>query len=110
MALIKCKECNKKISDTAQTCPHCGFNIQKQKEEEQKKIFEKYTNGCLLIIVIFILFLLIIGLNHPTDSKYEACINTCGYLKGKGLYTSHENVKCQKKCSYELEQRRERKK
>ena len=27
MALIKCKECGKEISDQAQTCPNCGYPI-----------------------------------------------------------------------------------
>lgn len=27
MALIKCPECNKEISDKAAVCPHCGFAI-----------------------------------------------------------------------------------
>ena len=26
MALINCKECNKEISSTVKTCPHCGFS------------------------------------------------------------------------------------
>lgn len=26
MSLIKCPECKRKVSDTAVTCPHCGFN------------------------------------------------------------------------------------
>ena len=27
MALISCPECNKEISDKAQSCPHCGYPI-----------------------------------------------------------------------------------
>lgn len=27
MALIKCKECGKEVSDKAETCPHCGYKI-----------------------------------------------------------------------------------
>lgn len=42
MALIKCKECNKKVSDQATTCPHCGFEIAadnaKQKAEAEEKL------------------------------------------------------------------------
>lgn len=30
MALIKCKECAKEISDSAKQCPHCGFKKKKQ--------------------------------------------------------------------------------
>ena len=26
MALIKCPECSKEVSDKAKTCPHCGKN------------------------------------------------------------------------------------
>ena len=29
MALIKCPECGKLISDKAATCPNCGFDVQK---------------------------------------------------------------------------------
>lgn len=32
MALIKCKECNKEISDKATTCIHCGCPIEKEIE------------------------------------------------------------------------------
>jgi DNA-directed RNA polymerase subunit RPC12/RpoP len=27
MALIKCPECDNNISDSAKSCPHCGFNL-----------------------------------------------------------------------------------
>ena len=27
MALIKCPECGKEISDTAKSCPNCGYMI-----------------------------------------------------------------------------------
>lgn len=30
MALIKCIECNQEISDTAKSCPHCGYKYKKQ--------------------------------------------------------------------------------
>mgnify|MGYP004669853055 CR=1 FL=1 len=30
MALIKCKECEKEFSDTAEVCPHCGYSEQKE--------------------------------------------------------------------------------
>jgi hypothetical protein len=29
MALINCKECNKEISDSVKSCPHCGFKLKK---------------------------------------------------------------------------------
>ena len=31
MALINCPECNKEISDKAETCPNCGVRLRPQK-------------------------------------------------------------------------------
>lgn len=47
MALIKCPECGKeKVSDSAESCPECGYNIKKhfddiRKAEQEKKEAEK---------------------------------------------------------------------
>lgn len=30
MALIKCEECGKKISNKAKVCPHCGVEIDEE--------------------------------------------------------------------------------
>lgn len=35
MALIKCPECGKEISDQATSCPNCGYPISNEKKEEQ---------------------------------------------------------------------------
>lgn len=33
MALIKCPECQKEVSDTAETCPHCGYRLKPAKRQ-----------------------------------------------------------------------------
>lgn len=33
MALIKCPECGRDISDTAAVCPHCGYDMAQKKED-----------------------------------------------------------------------------
>ena len=39
MALIKCLECNReKISDSAKSCPHCGFKPNAEKNKRRNKI------------------------------------------------------------------------
>lgn len=80
MALIKCKECGKKISDTVEVCPHCGITLdesicpkckneidkdkdefcshcgyQLKKEKNNKKI--NFLNKKLIIIVVIILLI-----------------------------------------------------
>lgn len=41
MALIECPQCGKKISDSARSCPHCGYTC--GKEQEQDKRYEELT-------------------------------------------------------------------
>lgn len=38
MALIKCPNCQKEISDKAFSCPSCGFSLQKEEPQKQKLI------------------------------------------------------------------------
>ena len=53
MALIKCSECGKEISDKSKVCIHCGNKIKKNK----KKINEN-----LLIIIIVVAVLLVLSI------------------------------------------------
>ncbi len=52
MALIKCPECGKEISDKAKACIHCGFPLESPKEPvappvKQKKFIASYVcNEC----------------------------------------------------------------
>ena len=39
MALIECPECEGKVSDKAETCPHCGFNIKDYIKRSHELIF-----------------------------------------------------------------------
>jgi uncharacterized Zn finger protein (UPF0148 family) len=41
MALIKCPECEKKVSDQAIMCPHCGFGVAKHVKEQTAKLEKK---------------------------------------------------------------------
>jgi len=47
MALIKCTECHKDMSSSAEACPHCGFKERK--------------TGCLGVIGYLILALIVLG-------------------------------------------------
>ncbi len=40
MALIKCPECGKEISDQAEVCIHCGYPIKKNQEEPGRIVQE----------------------------------------------------------------------
>ena len=38
MALIKCPECQKEISEQAKACPHCGYPINSSKSEKKEEV------------------------------------------------------------------------
>lgn len=75
MALIKCKECNNEISDTAKMCPRCGYAFLPVEvtapSRRQTKLGEKQRNKSLgialvltgIVVVVFSipLFSIIIG-------------------------------------------------
>lgn len=47
MALIQCPECNKQVSDSAKTCPHCGYKLNVQQV--------KYRNTIILGIIVSVI-------------------------------------------------------
>ena len=64
MALIKCPECNREISDTADLCPHCGYKIKnKSKDTSKSLVLVKDDSNVLLIVGVICLFAIpIVGL------------------------------------------------
>lgn len=58
MALIKCKECGKEMSDKAEVCPHCGYSEKKAKEKETLCVSSsrknKYAAGAFTLLFWFV--------------------------------------------------------
>lgn len=75
MALIKCPECDKEISDKASVCPSCGCPIHEggvENDSESKKVKTKNKYMilvvCISIAVIFVVIIgVIIGKKVKTD-------------------------------------------
>lgn len=53
MALIKCPECGKEISDTAKVCPHCGY---KKPLKNPLNVFF-YTHPRILGVILAVIIL-----------------------------------------------------
>lgn len=71
MALIKCPECGNKISDQAESCPKCGYEMKQKKVEEKdylKKIKSKWNNKYLIIILIAVAAIFIFSQKKNTSS------------------------------------------
>jgi len=71
MSLIQCPECKKKISDTTDSCPNCGYKLTPEKIAEIKKKAKMTLKvcgiGCLSIIIV--IFFLIIAVNINDTKK-----------------------------------------
>lgn len=52
MALIKCPECGKEMSDQALTCPNCGFELRKSEPVNWTAVF------VVLIVIAVIVWIL----------------------------------------------------
>jgi len=54
MSLIKCKECNKKISTDVKACPHCGHIMSEEyrNKEINKKERAKIVGTIIIVIII----------------------------------------------------------
>ncbi len=55
MALIRCKDCGKEISDKAEACPYCGCPVIK---ESKAKVTFNFAVGLAAIIAAPLIFLL----------------------------------------------------
>lgn len=58
MSLIICEECGAKISDMAESCPHCGCPVEKYPVVEEFEPRKKRRKKIPVIIIIVALFLL----------------------------------------------------
>ena len=57
MALINCPECGNKISDQAEACPKCGYELKEKKtvtSDHLKEIKSKWNNKYLIIIALVV--------------------------------------------------------
>lgn len=59
MALINCPECGKEISDTCESCIHCGYKLSNNASSKDKKANKKKVS----IIAILLVIVIIIGIS-----------------------------------------------
>ena len=55
MALVKCPECDKEISDTTDVCIHCGYKIGSNSQIYIHPIVKKIVPIIIILLIIFII-------------------------------------------------------
>lgn len=74
MALIKCKECGKEISENAVSCPNCGYKMNKESENKSSKI----KTGSIVSLIacsMLLLFVLILYSYAIIPKQFETNSN-----------------------------------
>ena len=89
MALTDCPSCNKKISDKAQSCNHCGFaighasdaDLQRKKDLIRFQKQHSIQNQSLLAMLLFIAGFAFMywGIAEPGSVQYNASVG-CSLL------------------------------
>lgn len=91
MALVKCKECGKELSDKAKICPHCGYRNGKSITRKAILTF----GGILLIVVLFGGILTFTGSKIEENKELKEYDEL--YLKTKQIMYD-DGQKCQNYC------------
>lgn len=68
MALIKCSECGKEISDKSDNCVHCGMPLKSVTRNVENKITH-WIPLCVSVLDFFLLIMIYNVMNTQTDSS-----------------------------------------
>ena len=79
MALIKCRECGKEISDKAKTCPNCG----KANTNNVNAIDDKKAGIIILVILVFVFVVSLAGYNSSSNNENK---------KSQGIAITSDNT------------------
>ena len=76
MALMKCPECNKEISDTTSVCIHCGYKI----GSNSQKYIHPFVKKVVPIIFVLLVIFIIININKNNESDSSDNLVSCDDL------------------------------
>jgi len=57
MALINCPECNREVSDTAMTCPNCGYSLKETTKDVVKKTMKNSRKKIIATVIVLIVLI-----------------------------------------------------
>ena len=75
MALIKCPECGKEISEDKESCPMCGFKVKefnKQAEKEHNKVAKSILYKKVGLVIIAVITIIIVISTIVSNQKLKS--------------------------------------
>lgn len=101
MALIKCNECGKEISDKAKKCPHCGTKY-KSKNENDRKGFPTGLMFILIVIFVAVIFLMMNYNKKDYNNLTSGIKKNTNEIIGNEIKTKNEFDKIKKSKNYSI--------
>lgn len=96
MVLIKCPECKKRISDTVNKCPQCGFDLSNVSKNDLKVKEFKLEKKTIIKIVIIVGILLVVLFG------YKMLFPANGRVNKAVRYLESEGYECEKEMAVTL--------
>lgn len=90
MALIECPECKKQVSDTAKTCPHCGYKLNAEQVRHRNKIIS-WTFVSLLLLVLGIGLFIYISSERAKEKQAQEAFYE--YLHESSMPGSYQDAR-----------------
>lgn len=91
MTLIKCPECKKRISDTVNKCPQCGFDLNNVSKDDLKVKEFKVDKKTIIKMVVIIGILLVVLFGYKMLFPVNCRVNKAvSYLESKGYECEKE--------------------
>ena len=101
MALIKCNECGKEISDKAKVCPHCGTKY-KSENENDRKGFPTSVMFILIVIFVAVIFLMMNYNKKDYNNSTSGIKENTNEIIGNEIKTKNEFDKIKKSNNYSI--------
>lgn len=93
MALIKCPECGKEVSDKAEMCPNCGYkiasSINNKKGKRMNKLLFLILGMVIIVMILVIIFFATADIgkiaNDNTPPEFKNSITEISTMVGDGI-------------------------
>ena len=89
MALIKCLECQREISDAAQFCPNCGFPIAKIAKPETGEVVvvrRGFALAAVILATVYAVFAFLFCTGHAPVLMEGANVFADGFISAMNLH------------------------
>ena len=96
MALVKCPECGREVSDTAGTCPGCGYSLNTKKRELPVKKIGIVSGVAIVIVVCIIIIFSVNKLSETEQADVDRVVAAITSIEEVSLTSESKIIEAEK--------------